>query len=188
VAPSSDVPRFPLRMTEVTDGTSYTLGVIETGPPVPWSKPADIPYDTKKPLPPLTGPFANVRHAGTLDGVVHALRPRLDETTLRRLIEPNDGQVVPELKTLRARFAADSEEEKKALAQLLNENLGLIATLEQQAADHAALLGLVNKMTRDIDQAEEVQEQLKTAINALKAKNKKLRDEIGLRPGAPVPK
>src|SRR5262249_56095681 len=91
LAPSSSVPRFPLRIAEIPDGLSNTLGVIEAGPPVPWSKPADIVYDAKKPLPPLIGPFSNVLHAATFDGTAHSLKPRIDETNLRRLIEPNDG-------------------------------------------------------------------------------------------------
>jgi hypothetical protein len=181
-------PRFPLRMVEVTDGLSNTLGVIEAGPPVPWSKPVDIVYDPSQPLPPLTGPFANVRNAGALDGVVHALRPNLDETTLRRLIEPNDGNILPGLKTLRARFPADTDDEKKALAKLIEDNQALITAIEEQIAEQAALLGLTNKLMKDVDRAEEQQEQLKRLLDSLKAKNKKLRDEIGLRPGAPVPK
>ncbi|HKB06504.1 MAG TPA: hypothetical protein VKD90_30190, partial [Gemmataceae bacterium] len=181
-------PRFPLRMVEVTDGLSNTLGVIESGPPVPWSKPADIAYDPGQPLPPLTGPFANVRNAAALDGGVHALRPNLDETTLRRLIEPNDGNVLPALKTLRARFPADTDDEKKALARLIEENQALIAAVEEQIAEQAALLGLTNKLTKDVDHAEAQQEQLRRLLDNLKVKNKKLRDEIGLRPGAPVPK
>ena len=182
------VTRFPLRIVEVTDGTSNTLGVIEAGPPVPWTKPADIVYDRNQPLPPLTGPFANVRNAATLDGIVHGLRPNLDETTLRRLIEPNDGAVLPAVKTLRARFAADTEEEKKALTRFVEENETLIAAIEEQIREQSALLVLTNKLTKDLDRAEEQQDHLRRMLDNLKVKNKKLRDEVGLRPGALVPK
>ena len=77
-----------------TDGTSNTLGVVEAGPPVEWTKPADIAYDPKKPLPKLDGPFTNVLIAATADGAVHTFRRDLDETTLRRLIERADGEPV----------------------------------------------------------------------------------------------
>ena len=188
LGPSSTVLRFPLSIAEVTDGTSNTLGVIEAGPPVPWTKPADLAYDAKKPLPPMTGPFVNVRHAATLDGAVHPLRPKMDETTLRRLIEPNDGNFLPEWKTMNARFPADSDDEKKALAKLLEDNLTMIAALEEQLREQAALLGLANKLPKDVERAEEQAEQLKWALETVKAWNRKLRDDLGHRPGAPVPK
>ncbi|HKB04137.1 MAG TPA: DUF1559 domain-containing protein, partial [Gemmataceae bacterium] len=181
-------PRLPLRITEVTDGTSNTIGLVEAGPPVPWSKPADFVYDATRPLPPLSGPFANVRHVAMLDGSVSAFRPNLEEQTLRRLIEPNDGNILPDFKTLRARFAADTDEDKKALAKLVEENQALVAALEEQLREHAALLGLTGQLAKDVDTAEERRDELQRMLEAFKARNKKLRDEIGLRPGAGVPK
>jgi hypothetical protein len=187
VAGSVGSGRFPLRIADIVDGTSNTLGVIEAGPPVPWTKPADINYDATKPLP-FAGPFANVRNAACFDGSVHSLKPGLNQNTMRSLIVPNDGQVVPALKTLRTTFPADTEEAKKTLAKLLEQNLELIAVLEKQIAEHAALLALTNKLTKDLDRAEEEQERLNSMIESLKAKNKKLRDELGLRGGSPIPK
>jgi hypothetical protein len=184
-APPANVARFPLQFAEVTDGTSNTLGVVEAGPPVPWSKPADLAYDARKPLPPMAGPYTNVRHAAMLDGAAYALRPKLDETTWRRLIEPSDGNVLPEWDILKARFPADSAEEKKALGKLLTENEALIAAVEEQLREHAALLRLT---TTDTERAAEQADELKRLLEVWKAKNRKLRDELGLRPGAAVPK
>jgi len=184
--PPSDVPRFPRSFAEVTDGTSNTIGVIEAGPPVPWTKPADLHYDRNKPLPPMTGPYANVRNAAMLDGGVQAFRPKLDETTWRHLIEPNDGNVLPDWKTLRARFPADSEEEKKTLSKLAEDNQALIAALEEQLHEHAALLGMANKLNKDVERAAEQAEELKRLVEAYKAKNRKLRDELGLRRDRPA--
>ena len=187
-ASSSSVPRFPLRIAEITDGLSNTLGVIEAGPPVPWSKPADIVYDAKKPLPPLTGPFANVRHAAMLDGGAHAFRPNLDETTLRRLIEPNDGQVTPEVKTLRARFPVDTEEEKKAIARLVKDNDDLIATIERLSAENARLLRWYSQTARDMEQTEAAQEAIRRKLEILKTWNQKYRAELGFAPNQTLPK
>ncbi len=181
-------PQFPLRMHEITDGTSNTIGLIEAGPPVPWTKPADFTVDARKPLPKFAGPFANVRNVAAIDGIAYPLRPELDEKVLKILITHNEGQVNPPLNTLKARFAADSAEEKKALASVLKENQLLISAIEGQLKEHAALLETINGVTKELTTAEEQQEQLRAMLEALKARNKKLRDELGLRPGAAVPK
>ena len=34
---------------DFVDGTQNTLGVVEAGSPVPWTKPADIPSTRKSP-------------------------------------------------------------------------------------------------------------------------------------------
>jgi RNA polymerase sigma factor (sigma-70 family) len=185
-APPSNGPRFPMSFVEVTDGTSNTLGVIEAGPPVPWTKPADIRYDYKRPLPPMVGPYANVRNAATLDGAFHALKPKLAEEVWRRLIEPNDGQVLPDWKEMHARFAADSAEEKKALARLVEENQEMIKAMEKLMAENAVLLRKYTEATGDVEQAEETQAWLKRRLEELRAVNKKFRDEFGMK-GRPAP-
>ena len=179
--------RFPHRLSEIPDGTSNTAGVIEAGPPVPWSKPADFVYDPKQPMPLMIGPFANVRNMAALDGSAYAMRPDLDEQTWRALIDANDGRVLPDWKTLRARFPTDSAEEKKALAKLLDDNQALVGKLEEHLKEHAALLGLTNKLVKDLDRAEEEQARIQDMLERLRTLNKKMRDDLGLRPGAPVP-
>jgi RNA polymerase sigma factor (sigma-70 family) len=83
-----------LRITEFTDGTSNTILMIEGGEAVPWTKPADLPYDPKKPLPKLGGLFKDRIHAAFADGSVQTLRPDFNERQMRNLIGRNDGQVV----------------------------------------------------------------------------------------------
>jgi hypothetical protein len=180
-------PRFPLKFGEVTDGLSNTLGVVEAGPAVPWTKPADVAYDAKKPLPLFAGPFTNSRNVAMMDGSTYSLKPDLDEKTLRHLIEPSDGNEVPALKTLRAQFA-ESVEEKKALAKTLEDNASLIATFDAQSKEFADLLRLWNKMTRDIDQAEDTRERLRMLLEQFKALNLKYRNELGIGPRGSIPK
>jgi hypothetical protein len=94
-------PGVKLTMLGITDGTSNTLLVVEAGPPVEWTKPADIPYDPKKPLAKRVGPFKNVFNVLMADGSRHRLRPEIEEDSMRRLIERADGQPVPDLDKLR---------------------------------------------------------------------------------------
>src|SRR5205085_10031267 len=67
-------PRGKVKFTDVTDGTSNTIMLVETLDAVPWAKPGDLAYDPAKPLPKITpawpGDFTNVAMA---DGSVRAL-------------------------------------------------------------------------------------------------------------------
>jgi hypothetical protein len=88
-------PKMPSRYpASITDGTSNTGLVFEAGTPVIWSKPADLTYDAKKPLPKLGGLFQGECHVALCDGSVIRLRKDPDEQQLRNLITPNGGEVM----------------------------------------------------------------------------------------------
>ena len=71
-----------------------TFLIVEAGTPVLWTKPEDIPYDAKKPLPALGGQFSNVFHAAFADGRVRSLPKALAEATIRAGITPAGGRFI----------------------------------------------------------------------------------------------
>ncbi len=76
------------------DGTSNTILVVEAGEAVPWTKPDELPYDPKKPLPKLGGLFPDVFHIVMADRVVRAVKVRFNEKVFRDMITPDGGEAV----------------------------------------------------------------------------------------------
>jgi hypothetical protein len=122
-----------------------------------------------------------------MDGASHALTRDIPVDVARHLIERADGIPTPELKTFRAPLTAETPEEKAALKKLLERNQKLIAEIDELMREHVKLLGTKNQVIGDWDLAEEQAEKLKQIADALRAKNKQIRDDLGLRPGATIP-
>jgi hypothetical protein len=79
------------------DGPENTIAVVEAMNAVPWTKPADLEYDSNGPLPRI-GPaipwrgFRRNRHtfiAALADGSIRSIRLELSESTLRAAITRN---------------------------------------------------------------------------------------------------
>ena len=68
--------------------------VFDAGEPVVWSKPADMPFDEKKPLPKIGGLFHVHSFVGMCDGSVKELKRYPDEAELKKLIMPADGGAI----------------------------------------------------------------------------------------------
>jgi|GEM_PF-3124267 len=79
---------------QVPDGTSATGLVVEAGNPVIWTKPVDLPFTKKGPLPKLGGLFDGDFHALFCDGSVTLFKKDYDLDEMRNFIIPDDGNVV----------------------------------------------------------------------------------------------
>ena len=79
------------------DGTSNTLMVAEAARPVVWTKPDDLKFDGKD-VPALGGMFHGRFHAAYWDGSVRRFRKDMDARVLGLLIDPRDGNVIPDLR------------------------------------------------------------------------------------------
>jgi hypothetical protein len=77
--------------TDFPDGASNTLLIVEAGQPVPRTKPDELLYDPKGPLPELKGVFQDSFRAAFADGHVRQIPYVVDEWTLRALITRNAG-------------------------------------------------------------------------------------------------
>ena len=84
-----------VKFSQITDGTSNTVMIVETADSVVWTKPEDIPYDAKKALPRFADFHGSRRfHVAFADGSVRTLRLDLPEETLRGVITRDGGEAV----------------------------------------------------------------------------------------------
>lgn len=90
-APGKGVTRYP---ASFTDGTSNTILIVEAADAVPWTKPVDLTYDPKKPLPKFGGLFKDGFHAVFADGFVRFIGKDADKDTLRAAITAAGGEVI----------------------------------------------------------------------------------------------
>jgi len=90
----------PIRIRDVTDGTSNTIMVGEvTGTAIPWTKPEDVDV-TVHPTIGSPGGFSSRHGGGTQflfgDGSVQFISENIDPQTLRDLFLRNDGHIIRE--------------------------------------------------------------------------------------------
>jgi prepilin-type processing-associated H-X9-DG protein len=79
---------------QITDGTSNTILIVEAERDIPWTKPEDLPYDPRMPLPKLGGYFPGGFNVGMADGSVRFVSDKIDDQVLRALITKAGGEVV----------------------------------------------------------------------------------------------
>jgi hypothetical protein len=88
--------RDPVRIRDVTDGTSNTLLVVEANDAnaVIWTRPDDLKVDPKQPLAGLAGQPSKGFQALFADGSVRYLPETIDPKNLAALFTRNGGEVV----------------------------------------------------------------------------------------------
>jgi len=180
-------PGAKITLATVADGTSNSLAVIECGPPVEWTKPADFPYDPKKKLPKLEAPFKNAVHVALADGSVRAIKPTADETQFRRLIETNDGEVIDFDKLAPAEELAN--EGAKGIEKVVKENEKMIDALAEDMHQYQKLLLVMAKKKspddpiKGIDRKRlaQLHEMLEAGLAKLQEETDQLRQEAGVK-------
>jgi hypothetical protein len=84
-----------LGIQHIADGTSNTLFAVEATEAVPWTKPADIPFDDKKDLPDFGKAFVSTPLGAMLDGSVRVLdTKKISMATLKAAVTIAGGEVL----------------------------------------------------------------------------------------------
>jgi hypothetical protein len=83
-----------IRSMDIRDGTANTILCVEAGPDkaVPWTKPADLPFDPEKPLAALGNVSPQGFLAAFFDG--HVMQLKVDNSTLKALITPSGNEPI----------------------------------------------------------------------------------------------
>ncbi len=85
-----------LGFREIRDGTSQTILVVEAGPnkAVPWTQPADLPFDPTNPIDALGAIPDDEFKAAFMDGSIQRLPKDIDATRLKGLVTYRGGERV----------------------------------------------------------------------------------------------
>lgn len=82
------------KFTEITDGSSNTIALVEAKRNIPWTKPEDLTYDSTQSASPFGGWYKEGWYAGFGDGSVKYLANQNSPATLLALLTINGGEVV----------------------------------------------------------------------------------------------
>jgi hypothetical protein len=78
---------------DITDGTSCTILAVEAAEAVPWTKPQDLPLDSRKPVPSLGGIFQEGFHFLAADASVHSAKKNFDQKKMHAAVRRASGEI-----------------------------------------------------------------------------------------------
>lgn len=80
-------------LSNITDGTSNTIAMVEAGPPVLWYQPEDIEFDANAPFPQLISPWKqNLVNVAFFDGSIHTAWLGQAEDIWKAAVTVNGGE------------------------------------------------------------------------------------------------
>ncbi|MFL5342687.1 MAG: DUF1559 domain-containing protein [Gemmataceae bacterium] len=83
-----------ISLTQVADGLSNTLMIVEANEAVPWSKPEELLFEPTKPLPKLGKQSPDGFMAAMGDGSVRLIKHKVSEKTIKALITRSGGEII----------------------------------------------------------------------------------------------
>lgn len=94
--PTAFSGKHGVNFSQMFDGTSNIIAVVEAKRDIPWTKPEDILFDPAKDPPKLGGFFKDGFNAAFADGAVRFIPDKIDSKVLKLLIMPQDGTPTPQ--------------------------------------------------------------------------------------------
>jgi Protein of unknown function (DUF1559) len=129
-------------LTDITDGLSNTIFLIEAEKAAEWAKPDDLAFDLQKPVD-IRGPFANVIHVAFADGFARSFAGGIDKTAAKWMIGRAEGEPFQMDQYRGSGWAGGKADEAKEAAELLKQ-------LEEQTAELKKLMAENHQRELDI--------------------------------------